>query len=217
MSLEIRLGQLTPDAKQVMTGAASAARELGHRFIGCEHLLLAIASAPDATGELLRTAGITPDRVRGEILRMIGPGREASVSLFDTLDREALSAIGIDLDVVCRKVEAVFGPQALRPPRAPKPRWWQLPYAGPRPKFVRRHQRRRCMGGAVPFTPRAKECVQRSARESAAMASDHLGVEHMALALIDTKSSAAAHILSVIGVSRPALRTKIVDQVRSRE
>lgn len=204
MSLEIMLGRLTPDAKQVMLRAAEAAAELGHAFIGCEHLLLAIASTPDLTGEILRTAGVTPDRVRGEILRMIGPGRRASISLFDTLDREALAAIGIDLDVVCRKVEAAFGSHALRPPRAPRPRWWQRPYAGPRPRFVRR---RRC---GVPFTRRAKECLQRSARESLALASDHLGVEHMALALIDTRSSAAAHILSVIGVSRPMLRTTIL-------
>jgi len=192
MSLEIMFGRLTPDAKQVMFRAAEASAELGHSFIGCEHLLLAVASAPDAAGEILRSAGVTPDRVRGEILRMIGPGRGASISLFDTLDRDALSAIGIDLDVVTRKVEAVFGPHALRPPRAPRPR------------FVRR-RRRKC---GVPFTPRAKECIQRSARES--LDSDHLGVEHMALALIDTKSSAAAHILSVIGVSRPMLRTTIL-------
>jgi hypothetical protein len=62
----------------------------------------------------------------------------------------------------------------------------------------------------VPFTHRAKECVQHSVRESLALAADHLGVEHMALALIDTKSSAAAHILSVIGVSRPELRSTIL-------
>lgn len=206
MSLEMMFGRLTPDAKQVMFRAAEAAAELGHTFIGCEHLLLAIASTPDPTGEILRTAGITPDRVRGEILRMIGPGRGASTSLFDTLDREALSAIGIDLDVVRRKVEAIFGPHALRPPRAPRPSWWQRPHTGPRPKFVRRRHRK----GGVPFTSRAKECVQRSVRESLALDSDHLGVEHMALALIDTKSSAAAHILSVIGVSRPTLRTAIL-------
>ena len=136
---------------------------------------------------------------------MIGPERDAPPNLFDTLDRDALAAIGIDLDVVRGKVEEMFGPNALRPPRQPDRRWWRRPRAGRRP---------RKSSGHIPFTPRAKKCLQQSLHEATELHSGYLGVEHLALALLTTKSSAAAHILSVLEVSAPELRAAILDRHR---
>jgi ATP-dependent Clp protease ATP-binding subunit ClpA len=197
--------RFTPNARAAVVAAQDQARRLGHRWIGCEHLLLAVAATDDETGAVLRAAGVTPERVRAELQRMIGPGRDAQSNLFDTIDRDALAAIGIDLDVVRGKVEEMFGPNALRPPCRPDRRWWRRPRAGRRP---------RKSSGHIPFTPRAKKCLAQSLHEATELHSGYLGVEHVALALLSTKSSVTEHILSVLDVSVPELRAGILDRYR---
>ena len=200
--------RFTEDARTIIVIAQEQARELGHRWIGCEHLLLAIASTEDPVGEPLRDAGITPDRVRAEILRMMGPTRDVGGSVFDTIDREALATIGIDLDVVRGKVEEIFGPNALRPPRvAFRRRWWQ-------PQSAAYWPASRPVVGHIPFTPMAKKCLELSLREALALRSGHIGAEHVALGLLATKSSASQHILSEIGVEVPTLRHDILERYR---
>ena len=103
--------RFTDDARAVIVHAQQHARRLGHRYIGCEHLLLALTSTDQPAGAVLREQGVTPERVEEEIVRRIGLGTGAS--LFAGLDRDALAAIGIDLDAVRAKIEASFGPEAL--------------------------------------------------------------------------------------------------------
>src|SRR5581483_2726816 len=108
--------------RQVVVRASEQARRLGHGFIGGEHLLYGLACADGEAGAVLRERGVTPERVEAEFVRLIGPENTASGSLFDTLDRDALTTIGIDLDTVRERIEAAFGPAALAPdtPRAKK-------------------------------------------------------------------------------------------------
>jgi hypothetical protein len=58
---------------------------------------------------VLHEYGATLDDVEEEIARRAGPG----AVLFGGLDRDALAAIGIDLDAVRARVESSSGPQAL--------------------------------------------------------------------------------------------------------
>ena len=116
--------QFTGDARQVVVCASEQARRLGHGFIGGEHLLYGLASGDGEVGAVLRERGVTPERVEAEFVRLIGPENTASGSLFDTLDRDALTTIGIDLDTVRERIEAAFGPAALAPD-APAPRRWR--------------------------------------------------------------------------------------------
>src|SRR6478672_8992979 len=104
----VMLERFTGDARGVVTGARESALRLGHDWIGCEHLLLALATTGGEVGVILRDRGITPERVTWEAVRLAGAGRGASLS--DVLDRDALASIGIDLDAVRDKVEAAFGP-----------------------------------------------------------------------------------------------------------
>ncbi|HEX4704802.1 MAG TPA: Clp protease N-terminal domain-containing protein [Pseudonocardiaceae bacterium] len=196
--------RFTQDARTVVVRAQEESRQLGHPFIGCEHLLLAVSAADDATGGVLRDAGVTPDRVRAEIRRMIGTRQTAPASVFDMIDGEALAAIGIDLAVVRGKVEEVFGPDALRRTRPVARRRWKPPHLGRR--------RRRCNNGHIPFTNRAKKCLASSLAEAKALHNGYLGVEHLALAVVATKSSAAEHILATIGVSPSTLRLGILNR-----
>ena len=78
------LERFTGDARGVVTGARESALRLGHDWIGCEHLLLALATTGGEVGLILRGQGITPERVTWEAVRLAGAGRGASLS--DVLD-----------------------------------------------------------------------------------------------------------------------------------
>jgi hypothetical protein len=227
------LERFTGDARGVVTGAREGALRLGHDWIGCEHLLLALTAAGGEVGMILRDRGITPDRVRWEAVRLAGAGRTAS--LFDVLDRDALAAIGIDLDAVRGKVEAAFGPGAFTaaPDRRPGRRRWVR-------RRVRRGRQARWAaapagGGTqaagppgspapgegygagprrIPFTPRAKKCLMHSVREARAEHSGQIGVEHLGLAIVSMTDGAVPPILSALGSSGLRLRAEILSRYR---
>src|SRR6266513_1051876 len=95
--------RFTGDARTAVVQAQEHARRLGHRYIGCEHLLLAAVSTGAPASAALRRHGITPAGVETEIVRLVGLGHAAS--LLSAADREALACIGIDLDVVRARIE----------------------------------------------------------------------------------------------------------------
>jgi ATP-dependent Clp protease ATP-binding subunit ClpA len=101
--------RFTADARTVVVHAQEHARRLGHRYIGCEHLLLALVATGQPASAVLGEYGLTPEHVEEEIVRRVGLGTD----LFGDLDRDALSAIGIDLDAVRARIEGSFGPEAL--------------------------------------------------------------------------------------------------------
>src|SRR6516162_2898873 len=151
--------RFTDSARHIVVQAQHDARRLGHHYIGCEHLLLAAAEAGEPASAVLRDQGVTPERVEAEILRTIGPGAVAGpADPLRGLDREALAAIGIDLDVVRARIEAAFGPDALDRAvlahkraaqacrRNRRPAWEKGPVA----ELMRRRRRRRAGHGALP-------------------------------------------------------------------
>jgi ATP-dependent Clp protease ATP-binding subunit ClpA len=107
------LERFTGAARYVLVQAQADARRLGHDYIGCEHLLLAAVATGEPASVILRDQGVTPERVEAEILHAIGRGFGGLADPLGGLDREALAAIGIDLDVVRSRIEAAFGPDAL--------------------------------------------------------------------------------------------------------
>jgi ATP-dependent Clp protease ATP-binding subunit ClpA len=192
--------QFTGDARQVVVRASEQARRLGHGFIGGEHLLYGLASAGGEVGAVLRERGVTPERVEAEFVRLIGPENTASGSLLDTLDRDALTTIGIDLDTVRERIEAAFGPAALAPDALiPRRRRRSRPGRGP---------------GRIPLTRRAKKCLESSLREAQAQSSGQLGAEHIALALLAMDDGVPHRILVAIGASAPRLGAEIRDRYR---
>jgi hypothetical protein len=209
------LERFTGDARGVLTAAREGALSLGHDWIGCEHLLLALAATGGEVGTVLRGQGVTPERVRLEAVRLAGAGRGAS--LFDVLDRDALAAIGIDLDAVRGRVEAAFGAGALiaPPARRPRGRHWVR-------RRVRRARRARWAAapgeGAghgprrVPFTPRARKCLMHAVREARAEHAGPIGVEHLGLAIVSMTDGAVPPILSALGSSGPRLRAEILSR-----
>jgi hypothetical protein len=108
-------GHLTQDTRTSFAGALGHARRLTRRYVGGEHLMTILVSVlhrgrdPRPARVVLHECGATLEDVAGEIARRAGPG----AILFGGLDRDALAAIGIDLDVVGARIESSFGPEAL--------------------------------------------------------------------------------------------------------
>jgi hypothetical protein len=106
---------LTRDARTSVARALRHARRLTRRYVGGEHLMTILVSAlytgrdPRPARAVLHEHGATVEDVEEEIARRAGPG----AVLFGGLDRDALAAIGIDLDAVRARIESSFGPEAL--------------------------------------------------------------------------------------------------------
>ena len=124
----------TEDANAISEQASRHAIRLGHPYLGGEHFLLALSAASQPAGAVLREHGVTPERTEAEIVRLSGGG------LFGDLDRDALAAVGVDVDAVRATTEASFGRETLTgAARAahPKPRWFDLrPIGGAWPDGV---------------------------------------------------------------------------------
>ena len=72
----------TKKAYEVINNAAQLASELGHGYIGTEHLLYGLASVNDSVaGRALESQGVTEDEVKGKILELIGEGDAHGVQL----------------------------------------------------------------------------------------------------------------------------------------
>ena len=182
------------DARAVVVDAQTQARRLGHNYIGCEHFLLCIASTDTEVGEVFRQAGVTANGVEAAVVRLVGSPTGA-------IDRNALAAIGIDLDVVRSKIEASLGPHAWAPAAQRRGRWLR---------------RRRCDTGFghIPFTPRAKKCLQLSLHEALGLGHHRVGVEHIALALTTMTEGLAPAIFAATGASPAQLRTQLLGRYR---
>jgi ATP-dependent Clp protease ATP-binding subunit ClpA len=216
-------GRFSTDARAVVVQAQEHARRLGHGRLGCEHLLLAVAGTSEPASAVLRERGVTPQQVEAQIRHLCGPAQPPRP--LDGLDREALASIGIDLDVVRASIEASFGPGALarsaaRRKRGPgwrKPAWRKGPVAE---GWRRRRPGRRAVAttppatGHLPLTSSAKSALERSAQEAQALRTGHVGVEHIALALVATETGMIPPILSALSTSPAGLRAGILDRYR---
>ena len=68
----------TPKAKKVLELALGEALKLGHNYIGTEHLLLGLAVENEGLGgEVLRTRGAEPDKLRPVIVDLLEAARRA--------------------------------------------------------------------------------------------------------------------------------------------
>ena len=220
--------RFTADARTTVIHAQEHARRLGHRYIGTEHLLLALAHSGQPAGEVLREHGVTPQRVEQELVQRAGLG--AGAGLFADLDQDALAAIGIDLDAVRARIEAAFGTGALarasqtvQGARRPAGRWLRMrrrrrarrliPAATP-PAPGGLYQAGNRATGHIPFTPGAKKTLENTVREAVAGHAGHIGTEHIALGLLTVNNGLVPAILAAVGTSGQSLRAAILSRYR---
>ncbi|MDB5260448.1 MAG: ATPase with chaperone, ATP-binding subunit [Candidatus Nomurabacteria bacterium] len=102
---------VSPRVKKILENAFQASRELGHGYIGPEHLLIGLLEEDDGIGgDLLRRYGVTPEKLRQKIVKVVGKGAEEgrieTESKTPTLDKYSR-----DLSVLARegKLDPVIG------------------------------------------------------------------------------------------------------------
>jgi ATP-dependent Clp protease ATP-binding subunit ClpA len=196
--------RFTNEARSAVVLSQEAARRLQHRYIGTEHLLLALLNDDGVAGQVLGEAGITRERAEAAIERYLSRGKDGQP--FSPTDAEALRSIGIDVDEVRARIEEHFGPIPLEPPVPPVRR-----------RFSLRRDERRTTGpvkGHIPFTARAKKVLELSLREALRLKSKDIRTEHMLLGLLREGEGLAALVLVQHGNDLDALRRQIEQRLR---
>jgi len=103
---------LTPGAKRAIELAIDEARQLGHNYIGTEHLLLGVLRGGEGiAAEVLSNLGVTLERTRAEITNILSQGTPKSRFARATSRTPALDQLGIDLTAAARagKLDPVIG------------------------------------------------------------------------------------------------------------
>ena len=172
--------RFTREARDVVENSQKAARQAGSRAIDARHLLLALIEPGAASAQDLLAVGVQSqqlaDSLRGE-LRAGG------------LDADALASVGIDLDSVRERADAVFGEGALdRGRRAP-------------------------LKGHIPFTADAKKVLELSLREAVRLRTNRIDERMLLLGVLRATGSSAEtvlrRVLTEAGSSVDALRVVV--------
>ena len=102
---------ISPRLKKVFNFAFQASRDLGHSYVGPEHLLIGLASVPESiAGTLLKKYGVTPEALRQKVVKVVGKGAEDG--RVDTpTGTPTLDKFGRDLTSLARegKLDPVLG------------------------------------------------------------------------------------------------------------
>ncbi len=102
---------VSPRVKSALDRAMQAAVELGHSYVGPEHLLLGLAEVPESfAGSLLQKYGLTPNALRQQVVKVVG--KDAEEGRVETpTGTPQLDKYGRDLTKLARegKLDPVIG------------------------------------------------------------------------------------------------------------
>ena len=227
------LERFTGDARGVVTGAREGALRLGHDWIGCEHLLLALTATggevgidPAGPGDHPRAGQLGGGpagrgRPRGQPVRRPRPGR-AGLHRHRSRRGPGQGRGGVRPGRLHRGA----GPAAARRHwvrrrvrRARQARWAAAPagggtHAAGLPGAPASGKGSGAGPWRVPFTPRARKCLTHAVHEARAEHTGQIGVEHLGLAIVSMTDGAVPPILSALGSSGPRLRAEILRRYR---
>jgi ATP-dependent Clp protease ATP-binding subunit ClpA len=119
------MDRLTPEARRVIVAAQDEAEELGHGYIGDEHVLLGLLGDDAGSAQrFLHEHGLDLAAARTDLVRLTADGRIPQ-SRGD--DAATLRTVGIDIGQVERQLTATFGPDAVGEAvwRASRRPWWR--------------------------------------------------------------------------------------------
>lgn len=119
------IDRLTPAARRVMIAALDVAEELGHGYIGDEHVLLGLLGDDAGSAQrFLHEHDLYAEAVRTDLLRLTEDGR---IPQSHGDDAATLRTVGIDVAQVERQLQAAFGRDAVGEAvwRASHRPWWR--------------------------------------------------------------------------------------------
>ena len=95
---------LTPRAKKVIELAIDEARQLGHNYIGTEHILLGLLREGEGVAAgVMESLGVTLEKARTETAQVLSQGASRSKLARTTSRTPALDQLGTDLTDAARK------------------------------------------------------------------------------------------------------------------
>ncbi len=103
---------LTPRAKQILQLAFNEAQELGHNYIGTEHLLLAIIREGEGLGaQILKKHGVSHTKARQAVIKIIGEGDKEGKSYKEKSTTPELDKFSRDITELAKqgKIDPVVG------------------------------------------------------------------------------------------------------------
>ena len=162
--------RFTKEARATVIAAQQVARDAGSRTVDTRHVLVALAESTGPASRALDAVGVDRDDMTTRLRDDLRAGG---------LDRDALAALGVDLDAVRERADAVFGPGALDT-------------AGRSP-------------GHIPFGSDAKKSLQLALREAIRLGRRTIDGGHLLLGMLRADSP-AREALADAGVDVDALR-----------
>jgi ATP-dependent Clp protease ATP-binding subunit ClpA len=185
-----------PETMRIVNGALGEARRLGHRYLGTEHVLLAISMRREALPETVAPLLPSADAIRSGIESLIGtPTRR---------DTDLLRSIGIELDEVRAAVRRSFGDDAfdrLTTRRVHQP--WQ-PWRRPS---------RRCtsvLAGTMSIARRLKQAFERARQECDRRGRDLIDPTLLLLGVVEVEDALANQLLRANGIDPDNIRALLV-------
>lgn len=103
---------LTPRAKRVLQLSYQEAQELGHNYIGTEHILLALVKEGEGiAAQILRKHGITHPKLRQAVIQVIGEGDKEGKKAAAKSETPELDKYSRDLTALAKqgKIDPVIG------------------------------------------------------------------------------------------------------------
>ncbi|ABS27505.1 ATP-dependent Clp protease ATP-binding subunit [Anaeromyxobacter sp. Fw109-5] len=101
---------VSPRVKGALEHAFHVSRDLGHSYVGPEHLLIGLAEEEGIAGDLLRRYGLTPQALRQQTVHVVGKGAEEG-RLEEKSDTPNLDKYSRDITRLARegKLDPVIG------------------------------------------------------------------------------------------------------------
>ncbi len=171
--------RFTDEARTAVVAAQGEARSTGATAIDSRHLLLALLTDDRRSQQTLQRVGVDPVAFASSLRAEL-----------DGLDAASLASIGIDLDAVRERADAVFGAGALdRGRRAPR-------------------------RGHLPFTADGKQALEQALREAVRLRSRQIDGRVLLLGLLRPGSPAEGALTRALveaGSSPSTLRQALED------
>jgi ATP-dependent Clp protease ATP-binding subunit ClpA len=181
--------RMGPDVQAAWRAATTASVELGHSWVGTEHLLLGLLAGPptDPAAAALSSAGVTGPAVRAALARQGAAG---------ALDERALLAtLGVDVDAVRARITTSFGPGAVGA------------------LYSRRRRAGRRLGRGplcgLGVAPRAKRALEHARRAAQTAGRPEMTTGDLLLGLLDVPDGMAVRLLRTLGIDPAAVRGRL--------
>ncbi len=216
------LGKLpqTPLAKKVIEYAIEESRNLGHNYVGTEHVLLGLLREKDGVAaQVFANLNLNPEEARQEVLKKLEGGVSESGGINGLTDRarkvialanqsaqlfnhEYLGTEHILLGLVREGsgVGAVVLKNLDIDLQKVREGVEKVVRKGPDMVTV----------GKVSLTPQAKTVIEHAVEESRTLGHNYAGTEHLLLGLLREKVGVAARVLVNLGMTEERARAEIL-------